>query len=161
MTVGDSVTLQPLLETAGINWGAAPPPVEQAGDPAWVYTGSDELMAFSGSDHPEEAIQFVLFWGTEANRMRVEVDGLPLNMRIAEELGWAGESQGRQEMLAAIQLGRPTVFVPEWYFVYDFLDEALVLMIEDGLSAQEALDEMAPIIQDELDLRWETWENIE
>jgi hypothetical protein len=64
-------------------------------------------------------------------------------------------------MLAAIQLGRPTVFVPEWYFVYDFLDEALVLIIEDGLSAQEALDEMAPIIQDELDLRWETWENIE
>jgi multiple sugar transport system substrate-binding protein len=162
MAVGDSVIGQPLLEAAGIRWGAAPPPVEQAGQPGWVYTGSDELMAFSGSKHPEEAIQFVLFWGTEGNRMRLEADGLPLNMRMAEEGNWAGDSEGRQEMFAAIQTARPTVFVPEWYFVFDPLSEALNgLMIEDGLSAQEALDEIAPIVQDQLDENWETWEQIQ
>jgi multiple sugar transport system substrate-binding protein len=162
MAVGDSVIGQPLFESVGINWGAAPPPVEQAGQPGWVYTGSDELMAFSGSAHPEEAVLFVLFWGTEGNRMRLEADGLPLNMRMAEEGNWAGDSEGRQEMFAAIQTARPTVFVPEWYFVFDHLGEALNgLMVEDGMSAQEALDEIAPIVQEELDLRWETWEQIQ
>jgi ABC-type glycerol-3-phosphate transport system substrate-binding protein len=162
MGVTDSVIAQPLLEATGIRWGAAPPPVEQAGDLPWVYTGSDELMAFSGSDHPDEALLFVIYWGTEGNRMRIAADGLPLSMRMAEELNWAGENEGRQEMLAAIQTARPTVFVPEWYFVFDHLEEALnSYMIEDGMSAQEALDEIAPVVQDELDQRWETWEQIQ
>lgn len=162
MTVGDSVWLQPLLENTDIRWGAAPPPVEEAGQQPWVYTGSDELMAFAGSDNPEEAIHFVLFWGTVGNQMRLEAGGLPLDMVLAEEGGWADGSEGRQEMLAAVQTARPTVFVPEWYFVFDPLDEAFNgFMLDDGMSAQEALDEIAPIVQDELDERWETWEAIE
>jgi hypothetical protein len=81
---------------------------------------------------------------------------------MAEELNWAGESVGRQEMFEAIQLGRPTVFIPEWYLVSGPVAEALNgLMLEDGLSAQEALDEVAPLVQDVLDENWETWEQIE
>ena len=159
MGVTDSVLAQPLLEANNIRWGAAPPPVEVAGQKPWVYTGSDELMAFSGSAHPDEAIMFVLFWGTEADRMRLEADGLPLSMRMAEEGNWAGESEGRQEMLAAIQTARATVFIPQWYFLLDPISEALNgSMIEDGMSAKDALDEAAPIVQDELDQQWETWE---
>jgi ABC-type glycerol-3-phosphate transport system substrate-binding protein len=160
--VGDSVLYQPVLEQAGINWGAAPAPVETADTPAWVYTGSDELAAFSGSQNLEAAKEFVTFWGTEGNRMRVEADGLSLNMSLAEALDWAGESEGRQEMFAAIQLGRPTVFIPEWYLVSGPVEEALNgLMVEDGLSAQEALDEVTPLVQDVLDENWETWEQIQ
>lgn len=162
MAVADSVTMQPLLENVGIRWGAAPPPVESEDSQPWVYTGSDELAVFSGSQHPEEARMFVTHWGSEGNRLRLEADGLPLDMRMAEELNWAGDSEGRQEMLAAVQTARPTVFIPEWYFVYDHLAEALNgLMLEDGLSAQEALDEIAPIVQDDLDQNWETWEQIQ
>jgi multiple sugar transport system substrate-binding protein len=163
MGVTDSVLAQPLLDAAGIRWGAAPPPVEQAGDPAWVYTGSDELGVFLGTDYPEEAIDFVIFWGTEGNRMRAEVDGLPLNMRLAEELNWAGESEGRQEMFAAIQISRPSLFVPEVFSaVFDPIAEAFNgLILEDGLSAQDALNEIAPIAQDNLDQAWETWDQIQ
>lgn len=162
MAVGDSVVGQPLLEGTDIRWGATVPPVEQAGDPGWAYTGSDELAAFSASAHPEEAKLFVTYWGSEGNRIRFEMTGdLPLNMQMAEELNWAGESEGRQEMLAAIQSARPSLFVPEWFFVFDLLSEAMVLMTEDGLSAQEALDEMAPIVQDQLDENWETWDQIQ
>jgi multiple sugar transport system substrate-binding protein len=162
MAVGDTVTMQPLLENVGIRWGAAPPPVESEEAEAWVYTGSDELGVFSGSAHPDEAREFVLFFGSDGNRMRLDADGLPLNIALAEEGGWAGENESRQEMLAAVQTARPTVFVPEWFFVFDHLSEALNgLMIEDGLSAQEALDEIAPIVQDELDENWETWEQIQ
>jgi multiple sugar transport system substrate-binding protein len=162
MVVGDTAIIQPLAENAGINWGAAPPPVESADALPWVYTGSDELGVFKGSQHPEEAKAFVLFFGTAGNQMRLEAGGLPLNMRVAEEGDWVGESEGRQEMLDAVQTSRPTVFVPQWFFVFDHLDEALNgLMLEDGLSAQEALDEIAPIVQDELDDNWATWEQIQ
>ena len=162
MAVADTVTMQPLLENVGIRWGAAPPPVESEEAAAWVYTGSDELGVFSGSAHPDEAKLFVTFFGSEGNLLRLEADGLPLNIALAEEGNWAGESEGRQEMLAAVQTARPTVFIPEWYFVLDHLAEALNgLMLEDGLSAQEALDEIAPIVQDKLDENWETWEQIQ
>ena len=162
MAVGDSVVFQPLLENTGIRWGASAPPVEKAGDKPWVYTGSDELGVFKGSAHPEEAMKFVIFYGTEGNKMRLAADGLPLNMKLAEEGNWAGDSEGRQEMLAAAQSARPTVFVPEWYFVYDYLDEALNgRMIEDGATAQDALNEIAPDVQDDLDQKWETWEQIQ
>ncbi|MFN8451534.1 MAG: extracellular solute-binding protein [Anaerolineae bacterium] len=162
MAVTDTVVAQPLLENAGIRWGAAPPPVEQAGDLPWVYTGSDELAAFSGSAHPEEAKLFVIFYGTEGNRIRFETSGdLPLNMKLAQELNWAGDSEGRQEMFAGIQLSRPSLFIPEWFTVIEPLSEAINLMVEDGLSAEEALAEMAPVVQDTLDETWETWDQIQ
>ncbi len=159
MAMSDSPIAQPLLEAAGVNWGAAPPPVEVEGDPAWVYTGSDELMALSGSDNLPEALQFILFWATEGNRMRLEAGGLPMNMRMAEEMDWAEGSEGRQELLQAISLGRSTVFVPTVWGAYEQIAEAInSLMIEDGIPAQEALDEIAPVIQDDLDQLWETWD---
>lgn len=162
MSVEDSPIAQPLLEASGVNWGAAPNPVEAEGQEPWVYTGSDELMALSGSDNLVEALQFVLFWGTEGNRLRAESGGLPLNMRMAEELNWAGGSEGRQELLAAIRLGRSTVFVPTVWNAYGHISETLnSLMIEDGIPAQEALDEIAPVIQEDLDQLWETWDTFE
>ncbi len=162
MAMADSPIAQPLLEAAGVNWGAAPPPVESEGDPAWVYTGSDELMALSGSDNLEEALQFILFWATEGNRMRAEAGGLPMNMRMAQEMNWAQGSEGRQELLDAIGLGRSTVFVPTVWGAYGEIAEAInSLMIEDGMPAQEALDEVAPAIQEDLDELWETWDNFE
>ncbi len=162
MAMADSPIAQPMLEAAGVNWGAAPPPVEAAGDPAWVYTGSDELMALSGSDNLQEALQFVLFWATEGNRMRLEAGGLPMNMRMAAEMNWAEGSEGRQELLDAISLGRSTVFVPTVWGAYGEIAEAInSLMIEDGMSAQDALDEVTPAIQDDLDQLWETWDTFE
>ena len=162
LAMSDSPIAQPLLEAAGVNWGAAPPPVEAEGDPAWVYTGSDELMALSGSDNLEEALQFIVFWATEGNRLRLEAGGLPMNMRLAEEMNWAEGSEGRQELLQAISLGRSTVFVPTVWGAYGEIAEAInSLMIEDGMSAQEALDEIAPAIQDDLDQLWETWDTFQ
>jgi multiple sugar transport system substrate-binding protein len=162
MTVSDTVIIQPLMDASGIRWGAAPPPVEKEGDVPWVYTGSDELAAFKGSAHPEEAMLFLAFYGSMGNQIRLDLGGLPLNMRMAEDQNWAGDNEGRQEMFAAVQISRPTIDVPDWYFVFDYLSEALNgLMLIDGLSAQEALDETAPIVQDELDLKWETWEAIQ
>ena len=162
MAVTDLIIAQSKLEAAGIRWGAAPPPVEQAGDLPWVYTGSDELGVFTGSAHPDEAKQFILFFGTEGNQMRIAQDQLPLNMRMAEDQNWAGDSEARQEMFAAIQTSRPSLFVPDWPSVLQPLDDMLIgSIVEDGVSAQDALDETAPVIQDDLDQAWETWDKIQ
>jgi ABC-type glycerol-3-phosphate transport system substrate-binding protein len=162
MTVTDTVIAQPQLEAAGIKWGAAPPPVAKEGDLPWVYTGSDELGAFTGSAHLAEAKLFVIFWGTEGNAMRLAVDGLPLNIKMAVDQNWAGNSEGRKEMLAAAQTSRPNLFIPEWPSVIEPLGEAIDgLMGEDGLSAQEALDQVAPIVQEKLDAAWATWDQIQ
>jgi multiple sugar transport system substrate-binding protein len=159
----DNVVAVPQLEQAGMRWGVAVPPVEKAGDPPYIAMWSDSLGVFSNSEHPEEAKLFVTFLGTEGNRLRVETSGdLPLNMKLAEEIDWAGDSEGRQELLAAVQTARPALFIPDFWTVVDPINEAFGgLMLEDGLSAQEAFAETTPIIQEELDAAWETWDGIQ
>jgi multiple sugar transport system substrate-binding protein len=159
----DNVVAVRQLETAGIRWGAAVPPVEKAGDLPWVAMWTDGFGVFSQSAHPDEAKLFVTFLGTEGNRLRTEVTGdLPLNMRLAEELNWAGDSEGRQEVLAAVQTARPVLFIPDFWDVIGPIGEGFDgLMLEDGLSAQEAFDEIAPLIQENLDAAWATWDQIQ
>ncbi len=160
MAVTDTVIAQPELENAKINWGAAPPPVEKAGDPPWVYTGSDELGVFSGSAHPDEAKLFIAFYGTEGNAMRLAANSLPLNMKMAEDQNWAGDSEGRKEMLAAIETSRASLFIPDWPDVISPLDDMVTGMVEDGTAAKDALDQTAPIIQDNLDQAWDSWNQV-
>ncbi len=163
MSITDNAVAMPLLETAGVRWGAAVPPVEVAGQPSRVALWSDGLGVFTGSNQQEAATLFALFLATRGNELRIETTGdLPLNMRLAEESNWAGESEGRQEILAAVQTARPDIFVPDFWGVSDPVNEAFsLLMLEDGLSAQEAFDEVAPIIQENLDEAWVTWDQIQ
>jgi hypothetical protein len=98
--------------------------------------------------------------GTTGNQLRLETTGdLPLNFTQAEQ--WAGDHEGRQEVLAAVQTARPALFIPDFWGVLDPINEAFDgLMLIDGLSAQEAFDEMAPIVQENLDEAWATWDQI-
>jgi multiple sugar transport system substrate-binding protein len=159
----DNVVAVPQLEQTGIRWGVSVPPVEKEGDLPYIAMWSDALGVFSSSAHPEEAQLFVTFLGTEGNRLRVETTGdLPLNMKLAEEIDWAGESEGRQELLAAVQTARPALFIPDFWTVVDPILEGFYgLMVEDGLSVQEAFAETTPLIQEELDAAWETWDSIQ
>jgi multiple sugar transport system substrate-binding protein len=159
-SITDNAVALPLLEASGINWGATVPPVEQAGDLPWVPLWSDGLGVFAQSDNPEEAALFAIFLGTVGNELRLEITGdLPLNMTLAEEANWAGDSGGRQEILAAVQTAREPLFIPNFWGVVDPIAEAFDgLMLEDGLSAQEAFDEVTPYIQENLDEAWEVWD---
>jgi ABC-type glycerol-3-phosphate transport system substrate-binding protein len=162
-SITDNAVALPLLEASDIRWGAAVAPVEKAGDPPFVPVWSDGLGVFSLSDHPDEALLFATFLGTVGNELRLEITGdLPLNMRLAEEMNWAAGSDGRQEILAAVGTARPTLFIPNYFAVIDPIVEAFSgLMLEDGLSAQEAFDEVAPIVQENLDEAWATWDQIQ
>lgn len=162
MAITDNFLAVDTLEQAGIRWGAAPPPVEKEGDKPFVITWTDAFGVFSASKHPSEAMEFIAFLGTEGNALRMTTgNALPLNMKAAAESNWAGASEGRQETLSAIQLARPTVFVPGFYEISGPLGDAYAAIVENQSAPKQAMDDAAAAVQDALDKQWETWEAIE
>lgn len=161
MIILDNIVAIPTLEEAGIDWGAAPTPVETEGDLPWVGSWSDYWGVFAGSENPEAAKEFVAFAGTEGNRLRALAGGQPLDFTVAEESDWAGDSAGRAEAMQVIKLARPNIFLPANIFeITGQLWDVFALVVEGDETAQHALDEAAPEMQDTLDRAWETWEDI-
>lgn len=161
MTITDNVVAIPTLEEAGIEWGAAPTPVETASDLPWVGSWTDYWGVFAGSEHEEAAKEFVAFVGTEGNRLRSLAGGQPLDSTVAEETDWAGESTGRAEAVQVIKLARPNIFLPANIFeITAPLWDAFALAVEEEKTAQQALDDVAPDMQETLDRSWESWEEI-
>lgn len=161
MSITDNASAIPLLENAGIEWGVAPLPVEQEGDAPYVSSWTDMWGVFASSDNVEAAKLFVAFIGTTGNELRVEVgNAVSLDLSVAEELGWADENAGRQQALEVMGLSQPGVFVPGYWDVTDPLWDSFSLVVEGDRTAQEALDDVAPEMQDSLDRAWQTWEDI-
>jgi ABC-type glycerol-3-phosphate transport system substrate-binding protein len=149
------------LEEAGVDYGVATLPVEQAGDPPYLPVWTDGWVVFSESQHPAEAMEFIAFVATEGQRLRVEVTGdAPLSAAAAEEFGWAeqGNVEGRNQALEAIGVAEPPMFVPGFWDVVAPLQDVFNLVAEGEVTAADALDEVAPRMQDSLDQSWVTWE---
>jgi multiple sugar transport system substrate-binding protein len=160
MSITDNVEAIPLLERAGVRWGAAPTPAEEAGQSPFVSAWTDQFGVFEGSDNPEAAKEFIAFLSTEGNRLRSERDdALPLDSTIAEETDWAGKSDGRREALEVVQLAEGEPFIPGFFDVTGPLWDSFALVVEGEMTAQEALDEVAPDLQTRLDRAWQTWED--
>jgi len=149
------------FENAGIRWGVAPLPVEDEGDLPWVSSWTDAWAVFADSAHPDEALKFIAFIATDGNQLRTEIGALPFNLKLADELDWAADSESRQEMLQVMALSREPVFIPDFWGVIDPLWDAWEFIISGEMTAQEAFDEAAPYVQENLDQAWETWESIE
>jgi multiple sugar transport system substrate-binding protein len=161
MSIVDNAVAIPALETAGLDWGAAPVPVEQAGDLPWVSSWTDQWAVFSQSEHPDAAKEFVAFVGTEGNRLRADVgDTMPLDLTIAEESGWADANEGRAETLQVIGLARPGLFIPGFWDATAPLVDSFALVADGQEAVQQALDEVAPQMQETLDRAWETWDDL-
>jgi ABC-type glycerol-3-phosphate transport system substrate-binding protein len=163
MSIGDFADIAK-LEAAGIDYGVATLPVEKAGDEPYLPMWTDSFAVFSGSDHPEEAKEFVTFLATEGQRLRVEVTGQPpLSAKAAEEYGWVdqGNSEARHQFLEVIGSGSPLLlFVPGFGDVTAPLADAFNQIAGGEVSASEALDAAAPRMQESLDKAWETWEQL-
>ena len=157
----DDIVAIPLLEAQNIRYGAAPPPVEQAGDKPFIITWTDAFGVFSQSKHPQEAKDFLAFLATEGNKLRLEAtDVVPLNTSLATQLNWGGKNDGRKEVLQALGTARPTVFVPGFYEITGPIGDAFNLMVEGQSSAPDAMNEAALQVQDGLDKAWTTWDQI-
>jgi hypothetical protein len=85
-------------------------------------------------------------------------DALPLDSTVAESTDWAGQSEGRRDTLEVVKLSQSETFVPGFWDVTAPLWDAFALVVEDEMTAEEALDDVAPEMQDSLDRAWQTWE---
>jgi ABC-type glycerol-3-phosphate transport system substrate-binding protein len=119
------------------------------------------MGVFAASAHTDEALEFIKFLVTDGQRLRAEGGQLPLDVQLATDLNWAGDSEGRQELLSVMGLARPNIFVPNFYDYAWVLEDYYNMIIDGDMSADEAMKEAASEMQDGLDLAWETWEQLD
>jgi multiple sugar transport system substrate-binding protein len=157
-TIVDNIISIPAVEAAGIPWGASVVPTEAKGDKVWTTTWTDGFGVLSTSKHQEEALKFIAFMGTKGNELRLELGDLPLNMKLAEQ--WAGNSEGRKQAAEAIGFASENLFCPGYWEAVPLVEDAFTSMLEEGVSAKEALDAIAPEIQTILDQTWATFDEV-
>jgi multiple sugar transport system substrate-binding protein len=159
MAVTDFEYAANALEEAGSSWGAAPPPVEQAGDASFVFVGTDKYGVFKDAENPTTARALVAYIATEGQRLRIEAaDQPPLDQSLLDQ--WAGEDPSRQEVVAVLHSSTGGgIFVPGFWEVGAGLLDVFSQMA-NGEADAEAIHEQASAWQDKLDQQWETWNDI-
>jgi len=146
------------VEEAGINYGSTAPPTPTGVTP-YFFVWTDSVGVMAGSDNPDEAMDFIAFLTTEGQTIRYEVSGdMPIDLAIADEVNWAGGVPGREDGLEVLSHARPMVFVPNRWDVAGPYYDAWGFVVGGEKTAQEALDDAAPAIQENLDSAWEVWE---
>ena len=160
MALTDLLDLE-TLEKAGIDYGVTAPPTPIGYEP-YFFSWSDSVGVISTSDHPDEAKKFIAFMATDGGRIRYETTGdLPLDSKVAQQVGWAGGIPGRLDILELARHARPAIFIPNRWDALGPMWDAWGYLIGGDKSAQEALDDAAPDVQSNLDQAWETWEEQE
>jgi multiple sugar transport system substrate-binding protein len=157
MAITDYLGLD-VVDAAGVNWGTTTPPTPSGYDPH-IYTWSDGVAVMSSSEYPDAAKEFVAFIATEGQRIRFETTGdIPLDSKVAEEVDWAGGIPGREEGLEVASHTTAELFIPDRWNVFGPIWDAWGYIVGGEKTAQQALDDVAPAIQENLDKAWEVWE---
>ncbi|HET9724245.1 MAG TPA: sugar ABC transporter substrate-binding protein [Actinomycetota bacterium] len=146
------------VEEAGINYGSTGVPTPTGITP-YFFVWTDSVGVMASSEHQAEALDFIAFLTTEGQRIRYEVSGdIPLDLAIADEVNWAGGIPGREDGLEILSNARPLVFVPNRWDVAGPYYDAWGFVLGGEKTSQEALDDAAPAIQENLDKAWRDWE---
>jgi ABC-type glycerol-3-phosphate transport system substrate-binding protein len=157
MVVTDWLDLKK-IDKAGINYGTTSAPTPSGYEP-YFFSWSDSAGVMSSSDHPDEAMQFLGFMATAGQKIQYETTGdIPLDSAVADEVDWAHGVPGREDGLEIAKHARAAVFVPNRWDVVGPYYDAWGYVVDGEKSAQEALDEAQPAIQENLDKAWRDWE---
>ena len=157
MVITDYLNLD-RVENAGINYGTTAPPTPAGYEP-YFFSWSDTVGVLASSEHPDEAKEFIAYLTTEGQRIRFETTGdIPLDSKVAEEVDWAGGIPGRQDGLEVAAHARAPIFIPNRWDVLGPVWDAWGLIVGGEKPAQQALDDVAPAIQENLDKAWKDWE---
>jgi ABC-type glycerol-3-phosphate transport system substrate-binding protein len=146
------------VENAGIDYGSTAVPTPEGEVPSWsVWTDSVGVMA--SSDNPEEAKDFIAFLATRGEDLRVKISGdMPLNLQVAEDSDWTKGIPGREDGIEVLSHASPQVFIPSRWDIAGPYWDAWDLVVGGEKTAQEAMDDANPAIQENLDKAWDDWE---
>jgi ABC-type glycerol-3-phosphate transport system substrate-binding protein len=157
MVITDFLDLKK-VENAGINYGTTAVPTPEGVTP-YFFVWSNSVGVMASSEHPDEAMEFIAYLTTDGQRIGYETNGdIPLDLAEADAVDWAQGIPGREDGLEILSHARPLVFVPNRWDVAGPYYDAWGLVIGGEETAQQALDEAAPAIQENLDKEWEAWE---
>ena len=146
------------VEEAGIDYGATASPTPSGVEP-YFFVWTDSVGAMSDTEHPDEALDFIAFLTTEGQRIRYRVAGdMPLDLATADEVNWARGIPGREDALEVLSHARTAIFIPNRFDVMGPLWDAWGFVLGGEKSAQQALDDVAPAIQENLDKAWDDWQ---
>ena len=146
------------FENAGINYGVTGPPTPPGVEPFFDVYG-DNTAVFVSSDQPEEAKEFVAFLATEGQRIAYETEGsIPIDNTLAEAVDWANGIPGREDILEVLSNARPPIFIPNKWDTFGPFFDAWSYTLDGEKTPQEALDDAAAAIQENLDRAWENWD---
>lgn len=146
------------FEKAGINYGVTGPPTPPGVEPFFDVYG-DNTAVFVSSDHPEEAKEFVAFLATEGQRIAYETEGsIPIDNTLAEAVDWANGIPGREDILEVLSNARPPIFIPNKWDTFGPFFDAWGYTLDGEKTPQEALDDAAAAIQQNLHRAWENWD---
>jgi multiple sugar transport system substrate-binding protein len=150
-------------EANNIDFGIAPFVVVE-GSESFVDTWTTPWGTFTQSKHPDEALKFLEFIATDAQRIRAETSAdPPLSTKVAEELKWNQGDPIRKQYLTVLQKAKPQIFVPTSFLpegTYDPEEVFRKLTVSGGTDAKPLLDEAATKTQPELDKAWAEWEKL-
>lgn len=150
----------PLYEGAGIEFGMAPFFMVE-GQEDFVDTWTAAWGTFTESRHKEDALLFLQFVATDAQKVQMETTAdPPLSTTVAQQEGYGQGDPVKAEFLTVLAKARPLPFVPPGEEAWA-PDEVLRLLTVDGQTdAQPILDQMAADAQQQLDAVWSRWENL-
>jgi multiple sugar transport system substrate-binding protein len=158
-------TAASFFEENGINFGIAP---------FWVLSGSESFVdtwtapwgTFVESPHPEEALEFIRFLATDAQRIRTETSSdAPLSMAVAAEINWGAGDPIKEQFLEVLKLAKPQGPPPHPFFVmpegaYDAGEIFRLMTVEGQTDAKPLLDAEAEKTQPLLEEGWRLWEEL-
>ena len=144
------------LEDAGINYGVSGLPTPEGVEP-FFNTWSDGMAIFASSPYQEEAKQLVAFLATEGQLIRAQAGDFPLDATVAEETGWTQGIPGREEGVEVLPHARGAVFIPNRWDTFGPIFDAFGFITAGDKTAQEALDDAEPPLQENLDKAWRLW----
>jgi multiple sugar transport system substrate-binding protein len=149
----------PKYTANNINFGLAPFMVIE-GSESFVDTWTTPWGTFRDSPHQAEALKFLQFIATDAQRIRAEVSAdPPLSMKVAQELGWGQGDPIKEQYLQVLQQAKPQVFVPPLpEGAFDAAETYRQMTVERKEDVKPMLDEAATKTQPLLDKAWQDWE---
>ncbi len=150
-------------EEQGINFGLAPFMVHE-GSELFVDTWTAPWGTFTQSKRKEQALKFLQFIATDAQRIRVETSSdPPLATSVAKELEYGKDDPIKQQYFQVLQQARPQVFVPGDLFPDGIWDkEEIYRKLTTGgeTDVKALLDAEAEKAQAALDTAWQEWEKL-
>lgn len=154
MAIADNTAIG-VVDEAGIEWGAAPVPV-QPGDEPWVNVWTNAFGIPVNAAHPEEAADFLALLATDGQQLEADRGYMPLNVAEAERT-FAAENPAQAEFFQVSQLVRLGTFTPNAYAWFGPFYDSWIEVAEGRSSVEDALAEAEKKVQPQLDVTWQVW----